>query len=80
MFVTAGRRLVSLVVCSFATLGFLAVPIGPKTGYEHLRSVLATPEATRVGEALGTLGRALKKTLISELERIGAVKDEPSDE
>lgn len=70
----------SLVVCSFAALGFMAVPIGPKTGYEHMRSMLATPEATRVGEALGALGQKLKQTLIGELERIGALKDEPSDQ
>lgn len=79
MFVTAGRRLLSLVVLCFAMLGFLAVPIGEKTGYEHTREMLATPEAARVGEALGALGRKLKDTLLGELEHVGAVKDEPAE-
>lgn len=70
----------SLVVLSFATLGFLAVPIGPKTGYEHVRGALATPQAAHLGDALGALGRKLKETLIHELERVGALKDEASDD
>lgn len=78
MFLTAGRRLVSLVVLSFAALGFLAVPIGDKTGYEHTRTLLSTREAERVGESLGALADKLKEMLLGELEDVGAVKDEPS--
>lgn len=78
VFLTAGRRLVSLVVLSFAALGFLAVPIGDKTGYEHTRTLLGTREAARVGESLEALGAKLKEMVLGELEDVGAVKDEPS--
>jgi hypothetical protein len=79
VFVTAGRRLVSLVVVSFAALGFMAVPIGDRTGYEHARAILATPEAARLGESLGRVVDRLREALLGELENIGAVKDEPAD-
>jgi hypothetical protein len=76
VFVAAGRRLVSLVVLSFALLGFLAVPIGDKTGYEHARTLLATQEAARLGATLSSLASQLKETLLGELQQVGAVKDE----
>lgn len=40
-----GRRLVESTVGLFALLGFLYVPLGRHTGFEHARAVLSTPEA-----------------------------------
>lgn len=44
------------VVGLFALLGFLYVPLGRHTGYEHARAVLTTPAASA---ALADLGRAV---------------------
>jgi hypothetical protein len=41
-----GRRLLEGAVGLFALLGFLYVPLGQKTGFEHARAVLSTPAAT----------------------------------
>jgi len=52
MFTTA-RRLLSLATLSFAAMGFLAVPIFDKTGFEHTRDFFASDEAQLAGEKLG---------------------------
>lgn len=80
MFLSAGRRLISLAVLSFAALGFLAVPIGDRTGYEHTRALLGTREAERLGKSLSNLAGKLKDTLLSELGEFGSLKEEPADE
>jgi hypothetical protein len=41
-----GRRLVEGAVGLFALLGFLYVPLGRHTGWEHTRAVLSTPAAS----------------------------------
>jgi hypothetical protein len=38
-----GRRLVESVVGLFALLGFVYVPLGRHTGFEHAKAVLSTP-------------------------------------
>jgi hypothetical protein len=58
------RRFVDVAVLFFAGLGFVYVPLGKKTGLEHVRSLLRTPEArdltTGVADALGSVrGRVL---------------------
>lgn len=40
------------VVSLFALLGFLYVPLGHHTGYEHARAVLSTPAASAAIEDL----------------------------
>lgn len=64
MFGNVGRRLVEGVVSLFALLGFLYVPLGHHTGYEHACAVLSTPAASAAIEdvtnaALGLRRRAL---------------------
>jgi hypothetical protein len=41
-----------LVVLGFALIGFVSVPLGDRTGLEHLRAVLATDAAARLGSGL----------------------------
>ncbi|RYZ04161.1 MAG: hypothetical protein EOO73_25080 [Myxococcales bacterium] len=41
-----GRRCFESVVGLFAVLGFLYVPLGHHTGFEHAKAVLSTPAAT----------------------------------
>jgi hypothetical protein len=40
------RRLVESVVGLFAILGFLYVPLGRHTGFEHAKAILSTPAAS----------------------------------
>lgn len=77
MFITAGRRLFTLVVLSFATLGFLAVPIGDRTGYEHARVIMRTKEAKKIGAQLVDIGDKLRAAVFEEVKDVGAAKDEP---
>ena len=79
MFFAAGRRLFTLVVVTFACLGFMTVPVGTKTGYEHVKTVLATPEAERVAESLGVWANRLRASLATRVGDIGAVKEQPHD-
>jgi hypothetical protein len=47
-----GRRLVESVVGLFAILGFLYVPLGRHTGFEHAKAVFSTPAAASAIEDL----------------------------
>ena len=59
MFGGAGRRAAEIVVGLFALLGFVCVPLGKKTGFEHLLAI-ATTDAMRSAAAdlSGTVVRA----------------------
>lgn len=59
-----GRRLFEGVVGVFALLGFLYVPLGKHTGFEHAKAILSTKAATSAFQeltatALGLRERAL---------------------
>ena len=43
-----GRRAFESVVGIFALLGFLYVPLGRHTGFEHAKAVLSTPAAAAI--------------------------------
>jgi hypothetical protein len=58
------RRLVESVVSSFAILGFLYVPLGRHTAFEHAKAVFSTPAAAAAiadvtATAVGLRQRAL---------------------
>ena len=55
-----GRRLVEGVVGLFALLGFIYVPLGQQTGFEHARAVLSTPAASAAIEDLTTTALRLR--------------------
>ncbi len=59
-----GHRAVELVVGGFALLGFVYVPLGDRTGLEHVARILRTPAATELGRSLlGTAERARARLL-----------------
>ena len=60
MFGNVGRRLVEGVVGLFALLGFIYVPLGQHTGFEHARAVLSTPAASAAIEDLTTTALRLR--------------------
>jgi hypothetical protein len=45
VFGLAGRRVAEAVVALFALLGFVFVPLGQKTAFEHAIAVFSTPAA-----------------------------------
>jgi hypothetical protein len=61
VFRSAGRRLVEATVGLFALLGFLYVPLGRHTGFEHARAVLGTPAAAEAIEDLTTAALELRQ-------------------
>ncbi len=59
-----GHRAVELVVGGFALLGFVYVPLGERTGLEHVARILRTPAAMELGRSLlGTADRARARLL-----------------
>ena len=62
-----GRRLVEGVVSLFAVLGFMYVPLGQHTGFEHARAVLSTPAASAAIEDLTTTALRLRGQAVSFL-------------
>ncbi len=59
MFFRLGRRAIGMVTGFFALLGFIAVPIGEHTGYEHVKAALGTAEGR---EAIAAVARAYEAT------------------
>jgi len=60
-----GRQLFGSVISAFALLGFVFVPLGERTGLEHAKAILATPEASRAGKGLLTQLEAVKRQFFS---------------
>jgi hypothetical protein len=54
-----GRRCAELTVLLFAGLGFAHVPLGDRTGLEHLRAILDTQPAQKAARELLTAARKL---------------------
>lgn len=48
----------------FAVLGFIAVPIGDRTAYEHVKLALATPEGREATAALGRAYSAIQDRVV----------------
>lgn len=59
-----GRRLAESIVGLFAILGFLYVPLGRHTGFEHAKAVLSTPAATSAIEDLTTAAMDLRLRVV----------------
>ena len=58
VFGVAGRRATEILVGLFALLGFVCVPLGQKTGLQHLIAIGSTPA---VGEAALELWNAAQR-------------------
>ena len=62
-----GRRLLELVVTLFAVLGFLYVPLGKKTGFEHVKAIVMTPPAKEAGRELFDVGSKLRSRVVDSV-------------
>ena len=74
-----GRRLVEGVVSLFAVMGFVYVPVGRHTGFEHAKAVFSTPASTSAIDDLTTTALNLRRIafdfVTARLSPPGGVKD-----
>jgi hypothetical protein len=68
-------RLVNWIVLGFALYAFSFVPLGEKTGLEHLRAILKTDASQQAISELNSAGRRLVDELLGEEPR--TVQGEP---
>ena len=61
-----GHRSIDLIVLLFALYAFAFVPLGRRTGLEHVRAIIGTREAQRAGEELAEAGDRLKTRMLDE--------------
>lgn len=52
MILSTAKRLFFLATFAFATMGFLAVPLADKTGFEHVRDFVQSDEAQAAGDKI----------------------------
>lgn len=60
-----GRRCFESVVGLFAVLGFLYVPLGHHTGFEHAKAVLSTPAASAAIADITTTALSLRERALA---------------
>ena len=61
------RRLVESVVGLFAILGFVYVPLGRHTGFEHAKAIFSTPAASAAFEELSASALGLRQRALDLL-------------
>ena len=66
-----GLRAIEVFVLLFAVLGFVYVPLGRRTAFEHVYAVLATPAATDAR-------RELSDAVVRTFDRIWQVWQSPA--
>jgi hypothetical protein len=73
------RRLVESVVGSFAILGFLYVPLGHHTGFEHAQAVFSTPAAAAAIADVTTTAVGLRKRALDIVTGLMSAPPGPPD-
>lgn len=61
------RRALELLVALFALLGFFYVPLGKKTGFEHVKAIFSTRPAKEAGQDLVQAGDRIKAKMLDEV-------------
>ncbi|HEX4340563.1 MAG TPA: hypothetical protein VH062_31860 [Polyangiaceae bacterium] len=65
-----GRRAIDLAVLFLAVYALAVVPLGRRTGLEHLRAIFRTQAARDAGRELGHAAERLGRRLLGESEPI----------
>jgi hypothetical protein len=73
------RRLVESVVGLFAVLGFLYVPLGRHTGFEHAKAVFSTPAAAAAIDDVTTTALGLRQRALDFVTGRMSASPGPSD-
>ena len=58
MWAKLGRRLLDFSIGFFALLGFVLVPLGERTAFEHVKAIFSTGPAVEAGRDLLEAGAA----------------------
>ena len=64
------KRLFNGVVLLFAVIAFFRVPLGAKTGAEHVAAILATPPAREAGHAIAEAAQDIAARAIAEVGKV----------
>jgi hypothetical protein len=75
-----GRRALDLVIGLFAVLGFFYVPLGPRTGFEHVKAIVATAPAVDAYRGFVSATEKLHRTLIDKLRGRGPSRPARTEE
>ena len=67
MITRLGRRALEIGVGLFALLGFAFVPLGKKTGLEHVKAIIATEPAREAGREMLAAGEKLRAKILESL-------------
>ena len=59
------RRPLELCIAFFALYAFIFVPLGERTGFQHLKAILSTEEAQRAGVDLKNAGSRMLGELLA---------------
>lgn len=62
-----GRRALDLVIGLFAVLGFFYVPLGPRTGFEHVKAIAATAPAVQAYRGFLSATVKFRQALLDQL-------------
>lgn len=60
------RRVIELAVLFFAAYAFVFVPLGSRTGLDHVRAILHTRAAREAGKDIGKAADRLRERLLSD--------------
>jgi hypothetical protein len=64
-----GRRTVDLVILLFAAYAFAFVPLGKRTGLEHVRAILRTHAAQNAGHEVTIAAQRLWHKLVDDADQ-----------
>jgi len=81
VFGLAGRRVAEALVALFALLGFVFVPLGEKSAFQHAVAIFSTPAAVvAFGELAGAVERLKDRVLDTVVKVRAAPEREPRPE
>jgi hypothetical protein len=80
VFGIAGRRVAEALVALFALLGFVFVPLGQKTAFEHTFAIFSTPPAVGAFRELAGTVLRLRDRIVEAVVPTTAPKNQPKPE
>jgi hypothetical protein len=80
VFGIAGRRIAEALVALFALLGFVFVPLGQKTAFQHTLAIFSTPPALSAFRELAGTVLQLRDKVVEAVMPTSAPKDQPKPE
>jgi len=75
-----GRRVLEAGAGLFALLGFVFVPLGKRTGFEHMVAIFSTPAAKEAGHELFQASLRLRQQVLDAVAGAGQHHSERSPE